>query len=360
MTKNEYELIIIGGGPAGSTLASLVGNKFKTLIIDRRDLTSKTENKQIKSCGGLLAPAAQKALASLGVNLDLKVLTQPQSYSVEVIDFDTGINISYPKHYLNINREEFDRLLFKRTESISDFCCGIFKSAKKTDNGYEVNISINGEVKTITTKILIGADGANSKIRTTFFKDEPFPKKYTSIQEWFEFDSLQNTYAAFFDKEITDFYSWVIPKENYLIFGSAIPSAGGNISNLHNLQKQKLSNYGFDFSKSCRREGAAIFRPLKLSQICAGKETIKNIALIGEAAGFINPSSAEGISYALLSGKALANALNNNPDDFLNEYNKNCISLKKSIFVKNIKNKLMYNQFARKIIFKSKFGTVAN
>ena len=53
MTKhNRYDIVIIGGGPAGATLARLLNfEKFKVLLVDG----SKDE---AKVCGGLLSGAA--------------------------------------------------------------------------------------------------------------------------------------------------------------------------------------------------------------------------------------------------------------------------------------------------------------
>jgi len=31
-----YDIVIIGGGPAGATLARLIGNKYKVLLLERR------------------------------------------------------------------------------------------------------------------------------------------------------------------------------------------------------------------------------------------------------------------------------------------------------------------------------------
>ncbi|HKK95992.1 MAG TPA: hypothetical protein VJ916_06755 [Anaerovoracaceae bacterium] len=47
----NYDIIIIGGGPAGSTLARLLDKKLSVLLINY--------NEKVKPCGGLLAPDAQ-------------------------------------------------------------------------------------------------------------------------------------------------------------------------------------------------------------------------------------------------------------------------------------------------------------
>ncbi len=56
-----YDIVIVGSGPAGSNLARLIGDKYKVLLIDKRDLENENpKNHTNKCCGGLLAPDAQK------------------------------------------------------------------------------------------------------------------------------------------------------------------------------------------------------------------------------------------------------------------------------------------------------------
>ena len=43
-----------------------------------------------------------------------------------------------------------------------------------------------------------------------------------SIQEWFEITDYMPYFTAIFDEEISDLYSWVIPKDNYLLVGAAL------------------------------------------------------------------------------------------------------------------------------------------
>jgi flavin-dependent dehydrogenase len=58
-----YDVAIIGAGPAGATLARLIGNRCKVLLIERRQLPDRPERfSSIKCCGGLPAPDAQKSI----------------------------------------------------------------------------------------------------------------------------------------------------------------------------------------------------------------------------------------------------------------------------------------------------------
>ena len=74
-----YDIVIIGAGPAGSTLAKLISktNK-KILIIDAENEKNK------KPCGGHLAPDAQKELAHYDLAIPKDILVSPQIFSVKI------------------------------------------------------------------------------------------------------------------------------------------------------------------------------------------------------------------------------------------------------------------------------------
>jgi len=60
-----YDIVIIGAGPAGSNFARLISDKYKVLLVDKRDMgNGNPKNKKGKCCGGLLAPDAQKMCKS--------------------------------------------------------------------------------------------------------------------------------------------------------------------------------------------------------------------------------------------------------------------------------------------------------
>lgn len=78
-----YDIVIVGAGPAGSTLARLIGDKYKVLLIDKQDLLNQNPKNFInKCCGGLLAPDAQKIIAKLGLGIPKDILVDPQLFAV--------------------------------------------------------------------------------------------------------------------------------------------------------------------------------------------------------------------------------------------------------------------------------------
>ncbi|HIP29296.1 MAG TPA: FAD-binding protein [Sulfurospirillum arcachonense] len=366
-TKGEkmqhYDITIIGAGPAGSTLARTLGKKYKVLLVDKRPL-DKEPSKLIKNCGGLIAPDAQKALASFGLSIPKDVLVSPQMFSVETIDFDNDMLRTYQRHYINVDRERYDRWLFSLCENS---CEQLFSTRYrgvvpfpelvegKRNGEYIVKLLQNSEQIEVSTDIIVGADGANSKVKRELIgKQEHEPKRYISIQEWFPNNRNVNQFVAMFDKEISDFYSWIIPKDDGIVFGSAVEE-GKSAQKYHDLQKEKLKAYGYELSNPTKREGCHLLRPMSSKDICLGEDSV---ALIGEASGLVSPTSAEGISYAMLSGDALGRAILEDKENFLDLYKRNGKSLKKNIDSKMRKYPVMYNQIIRKLIFKLGIGAI--
>ncbi|MFZ5988728.1 MAG: FAD-binding protein [Bacillota bacterium] len=351
-----YDIAIVGAGPSGATLARLIGKNYKVLLLDKRCLdVDPREDYRIKCCGGLLAPDAQKVLAELGQGVPQSVLEGPQLFVVRTIDLDKNIERYYQRFYINIDREKFDRWLVSLIRGNVDFRFeSLYKSHQEIEGGFLIKFVHKGKEYSVRTKILVGADGAFSKVRRQAFSEYPFPRKYVSIQEWYDVGEALPYFSAIFDRSVTDFYSWTIPKGNNLIIGSAL-YPDNNPWQKFSILKSKLSDYGFRFDKLVKKEGAFILRPLSKNNICVGEG---NTALLGEAAGFISPSSAEGFSYALKSALLLAKSLEEGSKGFLERYEGYTHKIKTNIQLKNLKTPFMYNPFIRSIVMKSGIQSV--
>lgn len=345
-----YDIIIVGGGPAGATLARLVGKNYKVLLLEKRTFMADMPWPSEKCCGGLIDPDAQQMLARFRLGIPKSVLLSPQLFSVRTIDVENSIERYYQRHYINIDRNEFDKWLESIIPSSVDILNGcIYKSYEENDDFITVRYCKKGRDYEEKAKLLVGADGAFSRVRRQGFFNRQAPDLYVCIQEWFEARENQSCYGAIFDNEITDFYSWTIPKGDQLIVGTAL-RPGADIHDKFKLLKSRLGKYGYDFGKSIRKNGSYLVRPVKNNQICTGKNSI---ALVGEAAGFISPSSAEGLSYAFKSSLALAKALESGIKGYETRYRSNLNPLMRNITVKNLKSPAMYNAYLRKIIMKT-------
>lgn len=346
-----YDVVIVGAGPAGSNLARLIGEKYKVLLIDKRDLENENPNNhKSKCCGGLLAPDAQKMIAKLGLGIPKDILVDPQLFAVRTIDLTNDLERLYQRFYFNIDREKFDKWLVSLIPGcVEKKFNALFKNATQIPGGYEINYIFNQEEIKVKTKIIVGADGAFSRIRNFISKDINAPEKYIAIQERFECPYSRPYFTAIFDEEISDFYSWIIPKGNYVLLGSALRPKD-NPREKFDLLKRKLIQKGFVFENKIKTEGAYIYRPKKASQFYIGRD---GVALVGEAAGAISPSSAEGISYALKSSLHLAQSLEEGIDGFMGRYKQKVQDIKLNLRLKNLKSPAMYNPFLRELAMKS-------
>jgi flavin-dependent dehydrogenase len=351
-----FDLAIIGAGPAGSTLARLIGKSYRVLLIDKRSFSDVPRPFSIsKCCGGLLAPDAQRMLSELGLGLPKRVLQGPQLFAVKALDVEQRLERYYQRHYINMDRQKFDSWLLSMVPSNVDIRTNCRFKGYSSENGFfKVKLLQGDRTYTEKTRILIGADGASSKIRLQASPRSPSPSRYIAVQEWVESSDRLPYFISIFDRKITDFYCWAIPKGDYLLIGAALePKKNTNAK--FRLLKETLRNNGFHFGKTVWREGAYILRPMKTAHLMTGKD---RVAFVGEAAGWISPSSAEGISYAFRSASALAEALHTTPDGFEKRYQKKTISLKKNIFLKILKSHFIFNPTLRKIVMKSGLQSV--
>jgi flavin-dependent dehydrogenase len=343
-----YDIVIVGAGPAGATLARLLDKRYKILLLDRRDLVDR-EEKRTKCCGGLLSPDAQHMLGKMGLAVPTSVLVDPQLFLVRTIDFDNLIERFYQRFYFNMDRRLFDEWMVSLVPENVDMAMGCrFNSLSETKEGYEIAFTYKDRIFTEKVGVLVGADGAWSNVRSQLFGGRDKLKKYIAIQEWFETDESVPYYGAVFDSTITDFYSWTISKNGQLIIGSALNPSKDASQRFERL-KSSLKEFGFSFGNRTRREGAYIIRPEK-GGLITGND---NCALIGEAGGFISPSSAEGLSYAFRSAHLLSLSLNEGLEGFQNRYRKRTNALGRNILLKRLKSPVMYNKTLRGLAMKS-------
>jgi geranylgeranyl reductase len=346
-----YDVAIIGAGPAGATLARLISDRYHVLLVDRKQpVDTNSDDFSGKCCGGLLAPDAQGMLSKMGLGLPKSVLVDPQLFVVRAIDVRQRTERYYQRYYINMNRRRFDSWLLSMVPHNVDIRLSCrFKSYETAGNGVSIELVQNGKIQIEHTRILVGADGASSRIRKQTIGRRPFPKFYFAIQEWVKADGQLPYFSTLFDPEITDYYCWTIPKEDFLVIGAALHPKH-DIPGRFGLLKEKLKDNGLGFGKVIRREAAFILRPTKLEQLSTGTGSI---ALLGEAGGWISPSSAEGLSYAFCTALILAEVLKKSPDDFQQRFRQKTVMLRRNIFIKNLKSHFIYGSLLRNIVMKS-------
>ncbi len=288
---DSCDVLIVGGGPAGSSCAwGLRESGLDTLLIDRSTFPRN------KLCGGWITPLVFDALgidpADYVSGRILQPITGFRLSSIEEpqVDISYGRTISY-----GILRSEFDEYLLRRSEArIRE---GVpFDSLERTGNGWLVN----GEIK---ARLVIGAGGHFCPVSRFLGNKASLPSVVAREIE-FEMSPAQAARCNIagelpelcFCRDMKG-YGWCFRKQNVLTVGI------GRTEN-HGLSQQCEQFLGFlQRSRNVEVPGKGI---LGHAYWLFGhsERTIlgDSILLIGDAAGLAYPESGEGIRPAIESG----------------------------------------------------------
>jgi geranylgeranyl diphosphate/geranylgeranyl-bacteriochlorophyllide a reductase len=352
-----YDIAIVGSGPAGATLARMLGERYRVLLVDRRRLDLDVADAALtKPCGGLLAPAAQKELARQGLGVPRDVVAGPQLFAVRTVDLSADVERLYQRFYVNVDREAFDRWLASLVPASVRRCHGWgLESLELDDDAPTLHFrTAEGGRASVRAKLVVGADGAQSTVRRLAYRDLPAPERYQAIQAAFDAGAGDPFYGAVFDESLTDFYGWTIPKGGTLLVGCAFPTGAG-VPERFDEFVARLRRHGFRFGRELTRTSGAIARPSRPHHLLAGTG---RVLLVGEAAGFVSPSSAEGISYALRSAAHLAGALARGIDRADERYAMAALPLALDVGVKAAKASAIYGAAARRVVMRSGIGAL--
>ena len=301
----KYDVIIIGGGPAGSTAAiNLAGSGASVLLLDRARFP------RIKPCGGGISyrvyrrfPYLNDIFKTVPANFVHRVyLESPSGDSVQT-------ESSEPL-YAMIRRCEFDTALVEagRRAGIEIREGVTITRCQVSDTGVLL-VSSSGEQ--FNADLVIAADGVNSVVAvqagfrgawtpTTVAMDASEESPST------ELSAPQDTMFVYYGIHGGYGYGYVFPKAAHVNFGIGyrldyyqqhVPRSPYDE---HKLFLNHLQTTGVLKGSSHRENFHAYLVPLggPLSRISSDR-----VLLAGDAAGFVNGFTAEGIYYAMVSGE---------------------------------------------------------
>lgn len=290
--EKKYDVVIIGAGPAGLSCAYLLKkNGYNVAVIEKK------KHPRNKLCGGLLSHKTKLLLEMIFGDSATRIINASLNYKTkdyEIYFKKKLIKIGFSKQFFYlVERTTFDFEMFKciKREGII-----VIENEKvlKIDN----NLVITNK-RIVEGKVIIGADGINSVVRKQFDgKVLNTNNVGLALESKIEKKMGRNIAIIFgYNKQG---YCWFFPNKNGGLIGS------GGLKKKENVMVSYKS-FCKDFIKNNSGEQTKAFLvPLGNYVKCPFK---KNHYLIGDAAGLANPLTGEGIYYALLSAKILANAM---------------------------------------------------
>ncbi|MHA1292513.1 MAG: geranylgeranyl reductase family protein [Promethearchaeota archaeon] len=295
----NYDVIIIGGGPAGSTAGFLLSKLgFKVIIIDKERFP------RPKLCGGLLS------LKTLDLNYKLFNESISSLYRKEIINYLSDHHEIYYKfeRYITRNKSPFpfffvDRLVYDNflLQKAKDAGATVLEGTiiKKVDiDSCKVILK---DDKILRSKFLIGADGANSIVRQEYLKKglikEEYLRRYmaTGIEAHISRSDLKRD---IFDHPILILgiinwgYAWIFPNKDRLVVGLGALNQK-NKGNFIKVLKDILSTIKINPNAKIKIKG----HPVPYGNFIYNP-VYNKVILIGDAGCYVDPMYGEGLYFA--------------------------------------------------------------
>ena len=283
-----WDVIVIGGGPAGSTTARYVAEGGKrVLVIDGRDSIGSP-----LQCGELVPTNDEmRRLCPNVPDIDDLLQTPEEAISRRTSEMHivppSGKPLKYPFDGLMLNRVIHDEWLVKLASTKgAEFMTGSRVEA------IEENTVILRDGRRLKAEVIVGAGGHNDPLRRSHWEESSLkiPIKFVLMDGDFG-DAVE----LHFGSMAPGGYAWVFPKEGGANIGLGIQRELSKGSSLNSLADQFISKY----------QGEITFRGAGSLPMSG---TIQSFVkgshlLVGDSAGMVLPSNGAGITIAMIGGR---------------------------------------------------------
>ena len=299
MSTQTFDVVVVGGGPAGATAACDLAQAGRSVLLLDRD-------GRVKPCGGAVPP---RLLEEFEVPQSLLVARARSARMIAPSNRKVDMPVGEIGYVGMVNRDEFDEWLrIRAADAGAERRTGTFDHIERDDQDGPLvcyRETRGGEMMKVRAKLVVGADGARSAVARENIAGAENMKCVFAYHEIIE--SPESTEAGydstrcdvFYQGHLSpDFYAWVFPHGNTASIG--VGSANKGFS-LRGAVAQMRGDLDLAECKTVRSEGAPIpLKPLKRW------DNGRDVLVTGDAAGVVAPASGEGIYYAMACGRIAA------------------------------------------------------